>query len=45
MIIATDINNIGDIWNGPTGQNQDEIEQLYPKGYKHQVGLKKFTFL
>ena len=43
MIIATDINNIGEIWNGPmtTDQNpsNDEIECLYPKGYKHLMML------
>lgn len=36
MIIATDVNNIGEIWNGPEeGKQHDEVEQLYPKGYKH----------
>ena len=40
MIIATDITNIGDIWNGPDPNGRlDQIEQLYPKGYKHLMML------
>jgi len=36
MIICTDINNIGEIWDGPDPtETHDEVEQEYPKGYKH----------
>ena len=39
MIIATDINNIREIWDGPGENRQDAIELLYPKGYKHLMML------
>ena len=40
MIIATDINNVDEIWNGPKDLTSvDQIEQQYPQGYKHLMML------
>ena len=36
MIICADVNNIGEIWNGPKKRdNLTTIEEQYPNGFKH----------